>query len=196
MTLHVNKSGLRVLGIAESFLKTDPKSRLAGVVMRGDLRIDGVAITRITVGGNDATNGVVDLFDRLDRKDVNAVMLNGNVVSWFNIIDPLRIHQILHLPVISLTYEESFGLEKYIKEYFPGDVDRLNRYNSLGPRSVIRLKTGYSVYVRFIGALHEEVVGILNRFTLDGRVPEPVKAANLVARAALKDDLEESGSPG
>jgi hypothetical protein len=44
MHLHLNKPGLRVLGIAESFVRSLPTSVLAGAVMRADLRVDGLAI--------------------------------------------------------------------------------------------------------------------------------------------------------
>jgi endonuclease V-like protein UPF0215 family len=50
MVLHVNKKGIRVLGIAESFKRGEEKSVLAGVVMRSDNIIDGVAFDRIAVG--------------------------------------------------------------------------------------------------------------------------------------------------
>ncbi len=43
MSLHLNKVGLRALGIAESFVRTMGHSILAGVVMRADLRVDGLA---------------------------------------------------------------------------------------------------------------------------------------------------------
>ncbi|OYV08524.1 MAG: hypothetical protein CG443_267, partial [Methanosaeta sp. ASP1-1] len=42
MSLYLNKPGLRALGIAESFVRSLPYSILAGVVMRADLRVDGL----------------------------------------------------------------------------------------------------------------------------------------------------------
>ncbi len=186
MTLHVNKVGLRVLGIAESFRRNLPRSRLSGVVMRGDLRIDGVATTNITVGGDDATDGILRIFRRLDRLDINALLLNGDVISWFNIVDPLLLWKELGLPVISLSYEESpAGLEGYIREYFPDPDEKLIRYRKLGPRQTMRLRTGYEVYLRATGASADEARALLNRFTMDGRVPEPLRVARLIARSIL-----------
>ena len=117
--LHLNKPALRTLGIAESFVRTCPSSRLAGVVMRADLRVDGVAFARATVGGDDATEGVLKIYEQLGRADINAVILSGAVISWFNIIDIQEVFDIIQKPVICLTYEESPGLERYIREYFP-----------------------------------------------------------------------------
>jgi endonuclease V-like protein UPF0215 family len=183
--LHLNKPAFRTLGIAESFVRLRPISRLAGVVMRADLRVDGVAFARATVGGDDATEGILRIYEQLDRADVNALILSGAVISWFNIIDLKEVFDIIQKPVICLTYEESSGLEKYIREYFPEQEEKLLRYQHLGQREMILLKTGYEVYIRALGATAEEARILLNKFTMDGRVPEPVRLARLAARATM-----------
>ncbi len=190
MTLHVNKRGVRVLGIAESFLKTKPQSRLAGVVMRKDLRVDGFGFAKISVGGDDATEGVLKIFRRLERSDINAIVLNGSVISWFNIVDLDEIHEETGLPVISLTYEESEGLEGYIREYFPHPQEKIDRYRKLGSREPVRLKTGFEVYARTLGATAEETKGLLNSFTLEGKVPEPLRVGRLLARSIQREEIE------
>jgi uncharacterized protein len=189
MHLHLSKPALRVLGLAESFVRPSLKSKLAGVVMRSDMRIDGVAISEVTVGGEDGTDGVLEVFRRLERKDINAIILSGAVISWFNIINIQEVYARLEIPMVCLTYQESPGLEGYIREYFPGDEERLKSYLRLGKREPVRLKTGYDVYVRALGLDPSEARLLLNKFTLDGRVPEPVRAAGLVARAMLRQDV-------
>ncbi len=194
MTLHVNKRGVRVLGIAESFLKARPSSRLAGVVMRKDLRVDGFGLAKISVGGDDATEGVLKIFEGLERSDINALLLNGSVISWFNIVDLDLVHEETGLPVISLTYEESEGLEGYIREYFPRPQEKIEMYRKLGAREPLQLKTGFVVYARFLGATTEETKGLLNSFTLEGKVPEPLRVARLLARSISREEIDgESG---
>ena len=90
MSLHLNKPALRVLGIAESFVRSRSTSTIAGVVMRADLRVDGLAYAHATVGGDDGTEAVLSLYRQLDREDVNALILSGAALSWFNIIDLKR----------------------------------------------------------------------------------------------------------
>ena len=211
MPLHLNKPALRVLGIAESFerpcaLSSDPvsttpsppaspRSMLAGVVMRADRRVDGLAYARASVGGDDATRAVLEICRRLDRRDINALFLSGAAISWFNIIDLVAVFEEVSRPLICLTYEESEGLEKYLREYFPEPEEKIERYRSLGMREKIRLKTGYELFVRVQGATVEEARILLNKFTLDGRVPEPVRLARMAARAARKVEEElASGS--
>jgi len=190
------KKGIRALGIAECFRKgASRKSILAGVVMRADLLLDGFSFSVATVGGLDATEAVVRLYERLGRKDVNILMLNGCVISWYNVIDLNEVHERTGKPLICVTYEPSPGLEKYFKEYFPDDwAERLAIYERNGPRTAIRLKTGHEVFIRAIGLDEEEAKKVLDKFTLHGSIPEPLRLARLLARAVLASVDELSGA--
>jgi len=184
--LHVDKKGLRILGIAESFEKgKSERSVLGGVVMRGDLQIDGFALTTITVGGMDATEGVLRLFRELGRRDINCLLLNGCVIAWFNIIDLERVHTELQIPLLCVTYEPSEGLEPFLKENFPDGEERIRAYRRLGERTPILLETGHEVWVRSFGLGEREVKSLLDRLTLQGSVPEPLKVARLLSRSTL-----------
>ena len=187
MPLHLNKPALRALGIAESFVRSRPTSTIAGVVMRADLCVDGLAYAHATVGGDDGTQAVLRLCRQLNRSDVNALIISGAALSWFNIIDLQEVFEKTKRPLICLTYQESPGLEKYICEYFQSPEEKLRRYRDLGERQSVRLKTGYEVFVRARGASTEEARILLNKFTRDGRVPEPVRLARLAARAAQRE---------
>ena len=82
MRLHVHKKGFRALGISESFVKGISKeSILAGVVMRADMKIDGFTFSRVTVGGTDATEKILEMYKRLRRDDINLFLLNGCVIN-------------------------------------------------------------------------------------------------------------------
>lgn len=180
------KSGVRVLGISESFVRGATKSVLAGIVMRRDLVTDGVAFGFATVGGTDATEAVLDLFSSLKRRDINFIMLSGCVISWFNIIDPGRINEESGIPVIGVSYEDSDGLSGDIVHHFPGDRERIAAYENLGKRSRYSLNTGYDLFIRSWGLNGEDAFLVCDRFTKNGRIPEPLKNARLVARAAMR----------
>ena len=116
------KKGIRALGVAECFRRgLSRHSVLAGVVVRADMIVDGFSLATATVGGLDATEAVLRLYERLGRKDVNVLMLNGCVISWYNVIDLHEVAERAGRPVICVTYEPSLGLEKYFREYFPED---------------------------------------------------------------------------
>lgn len=179
--MHLQKKGLRALGIAESYYGRT-SSTLAGVVMRKDLRIDGFVFGSVTVGGTDATGVVLKMVRDLDRRDINVILLSGCVIAWFNIIDPERVFQESGIPVICITYEESEGLEDDIRHHFPGDDARLAAYRRLDGRAPALLHTGQTVYLRSAGIGNADAARFCNDFTHDGKIPEPLRVARLCAR--------------
>lgn len=186
MRLHLSKPGIRALGVAESFRQGRKRSVLAGVVMRSDFVIDGVALGRTAVGGDDATSSIASLFRRFNRNDVNLIMVSGAILSLYNIIDVDALARKTGLPVICLTYKETAGIESSIRRHFPkGAEAKLAAYRMLGKRTGIRLHTGQRVFVRSAGVERVEVERVLEVFTLQGAIPEPVRVAKLFARAEL-----------
>ena len=185
--MHLAKKGLRVLGIAESFTGKD-RSVLAGVVMRKDLRVDGLSFSSTTVGGMDATGAVISLYQDFGREDINVIMISGCVISWFNIIDPRRVRDETGKGTIIVTYEDSEGLGKEISRHFPGDSERLGAYQALGTRYPVTLSTGYTLYIRPYGLSRRDAERLCNDFTFDGKIPEPLRVARLCARAVLRFD--------
>lgn len=188
LRLHVHKKAFRALGISESFIKgLSGKSVLAGVVLRSDGILDGFIFSRVSVGGMDATEKIIDMYKDLKRDDINVLMLNGCVISWYNVVDLQRVYEETNLPLICVTYEESEGLDKYFLELFPEDCEkRIEIYHKNGPRTTVNLHTGHKVYIRFYGMSLEEAKGILNKFTLHGAVPEPLRIARLLARGIIR----------
>ena len=186
MRLHLNKPGIRALGVAESFRQGQKRSVLAGVVMRSDFVIDGVALGRTEVGGNDATSSIAALYRKLGRNDVNLVMVSGTILSLYNIIDVELLASRTKLPVVCLTYKETAGIEGSIRRHFTEGVEsKLQAYRKLGKRPAERLRTGKRLFVRAAGIEKDEVRKVLDAFTLQGSVPEPVRVAKLFARAEL-----------
>ena len=184
------KRGVRVLGVAESFEKDQSFSVLAGVVMRGDLRIDGFSVCTPTIGGHDSTDQLVSMFIHLNRKDIRAWMLGGSVISWFNIVDIISLYERTETPVICISYHPSEGIEKYLKEYFPEDWKlRQDVLERTGVRTSIQLKTGHTLYLSVAGVSVPNARNLLNRMTLDGRVPEPVRVARTIAAGLHRDFL-------
>jgi len=182
----VLKKGVRVLGVAESYTGRHTgrvRSVLAGIVMRRDLVIDGVAFGTAEVGGMDATDAVLALVRTLERDDINYLMLSGCVISWFNILNPDKIFRETGLPVIAVTYEESEGLGEDIIHHFPDEPERLNAYCRLGTRTPVTLHTGYTVFLRSWGMDVRDAGVLCNAFTRDGKIPEPLRVARLCARA-------------
>ncbi len=183
--MQLQKTGIRILGIAESFSDRE-RSCLCGVVMRRDLHIDGFTFGYITVGGDDATREILKMICQLDRDDINLIMLSGCVIAWYNIIEPAILHQTTGIPVICVSYEESEGLRDHIAHHFPGDEERIKRYETLGERIPVSLPSGYVLYARGWGLSEKECIRACRLLTIHGKIPEPLRVARLCARGLEK----------
>jgi endonuclease V-like protein UPF0215 family len=181
--VHSEKKGIRVLGIAESFKKSGKKSTLAGIVMRRDLIIDGMAFGSATIEGDDATDSIISMHRSLARDDINCILLDGLVISMYNIIDGEKVAAETGLPLIAITFEDSKGLEGSIRHHFDNWQSKLDQYQKLGKRERVALKTGKNLFIRYWGLSQKRAIAILNSFTLQGSVPEPIRVAKLAARS-------------
>ncbi len=185
------KPGRRALGVAESYRGTEGQtSTLAGVVVRADRVVDDFVFGTCTVGGSDATDAVVDLWERLDRPDVRYLFVAGVAPAWYNLLDLHRLNETIERPVLAVAFEGSSGLADALAAEFDGEeLDaRLDLYGSLPPRRRIETGDGKNervVFVRAVGLDDDDADRVVNRYT-DGneRRPEPLRVAKRLARAA------------
>ncbi len=185
--IHLEKRGIRALGIAESFKKEAKDSILAGVIMRSDLVIDGIMVRKVTLRGDDATDVILDLYNSFSRNDINLIIIDGLIISMYNIIDIDLLYESIRRPIIAITFNESKGLNEYIIRSFPESYEKkLIAYHKLGYRESILLKSGYLVYIRSRGLDTDDSKRVIDRFLLQGSIPEPIRVAKLVSRAYLK----------
>jgi uncharacterized protein len=184
--LNINKKGIRVLAIAESFKKEISNSILTGVVMRKDFIIDGVIFGKATIGGTDATQNIIAMFQNLHRNDIGFLLLDGMIISMFNIVDGEIIYNTIGIPVIIITFKNSQGVDDIIKTHFPDTYEiRLSVIKKLGKREPILLKTNKFLLIRTWGINLEDAVRLINSFLVQGAVPEPIKLAKIISRAYL-----------
>jgi endonuclease V-like protein UPF0215 family len=214
------KPGTRALGVAESYDGTDGDqsppgasgdssapapsddstvSTVCGAVVRADRVVDGLRYDAWTVGGTDATDRVVALWNDLARPDVRYLLLAGVAPAWFNVVDLSAIHRAVERPVLAVSFEPSPGLEPALRVAFDGDAlaTRLSTYRGLPPRSRVAVGDGDAgangtdrddrppLFVRAVGLPTGEAASVVRGFVPDGqRRPEPLRVARLAARAA------------
>ncbi|ELY65629.1 endonuclease dU [Natronococcus jeotgali] len=191
------KPGARALGIAESFRgRTDApdetrRSTVAGAVVRADRVVDGLGYRRCTVGGTDATDAVSELIDDVGRPDVRYVLIGATAPAWFNVLDFSAIERGSEQPVVSVTFEDSEGLEAGLEDAFSGaELEaRLELYRRLPERRPVSVNDE-TVYVRSVGLEPGEAADVVRGFTPEGGRPEPIRVARQAARAA--DSYAES----
>jgi endonuclease V-like protein UPF0215 family len=194
LRIQIDKKGIRALGIAESFrISFGQKSVLGGVVARSDRVVDGFVFGSATIGAYDSTDAIIEMYEELNRNDINIVMLGGTIISFYNIIDVDEVASRTQTPVVAVTFKESKGLEDHIKHHFPDSYeDKMHAYQKLGERKKVKLKTGYEVFARTAGITLDEARKVLNKFTIQGSVPEPIRLAGALAKAKLDWDIKQS----
>ena len=159
--------------------------------MRRDLIIDGMIFGNATIEGNDSTQNILSMYRSLKRNDINCIMLDGLIISMYNIIDGEELRENTKIPVIAITFKDSEGLESTIQHHFSSYSKlKLEQYRKLGQRGKILLKTGKLVFVRYWGLSSKEAFTIVNCFTLQGSIPEPIRIAKLAARASMRSKLQ------
>ena len=188
------KPGRRALGIAESYRGTDTgaTSTLAGTVARADRRVEDFAFGRCTVGGRDATDAIIELWERLDRPDVRYLFVAGIALAWYNVLDLEALHRATDRPVLSVSFEESDGLEPAIAEAFDGteQTARLEAYRALPERNRIDVDET-PLFVRAVGLDRSKADAIVDAYT-ETRRPEPLRIAKRLARRV--DTARRKGS--
>jgi len=177
------KPGARAVGVAESY--TGDVSTLAAAVVRADRAVDGLAFGTCTVGGTDATDSVRSLLSTLGREDVQYLLVAGIAPAWYNILDLKAVYEAADRPVISVSFEDSEGLEPALEREFSGEEldDRLETYRRQPARKRVSLN-GEEVLFRSVGIDDPEARDVLRAYTPAGGRPEPLRVARLAARAA------------
>jgi endonuclease V-like protein UPF0215 family len=85
---------------------------------------------------------------------------------------------------VCLTYKETAGIEQSIVRHFPDKSEKkLAAYRKLGERKRFKLTSGFTVYARTASIGDKEALAIVDTFTLQGSLPEPVRVAKQLARA-------------
>lgn len=177
------KPGARVAGVAESY--DGARSTIAAAVVRADRVFDGLAFGSCTVGGTDATARIGELIESLEREDLQAVFVAGIAPAWYNLIDLPSLGERVGLPVVSVSFEASEGLEPALRDAFEGtELDRrLAIYNRQPDREPVTVNDD-QVWVRTVGADLDAAREQVQAFTPEGGRPEPLRVARLAARAA------------
>ncbi len=188
------KDGVRALGVAESYQGNT--SILGGAVVTAARVVDGFAFETCRVGGLDATAAVRSLYDTLDREDIHYLFVAGIAPAWFNIFDLETIHEATERPVLSVSFEESPGLEEPLRAAFSGTdlARRLDRYDSLPPREPVTVNDE-TRFVRSVG-LSEPPERVVSAFTPVGGRPEPLRVARLAARGVDRLVTHAEDEPG
>ncbi len=105
----------------------------------------------------------------------------------YNIINIKKLYDSLKIPIIGISYKDSLGIEDALKHHFPNSFEsKISAYQKLGKREKITLSTSHNIFVRKEGCTLSDVKHLLNKLTLHGSVPEPIRVSQLLAKTLLQ----------
>lgn len=176
------KKGIRVLGIDDASFEFDEEETfLTGVVYRGTEFIEDIQSVEIEVDGDNATEKVVQLFEKCQNTtQIKAVLVDGVSFAGFNIVDIEKVSGDIGKPVIAVTSNEPDKDRFREAMKHSGNYDK--KFEELAPHREIELKDG-KCYVQFSGCSFQEAEEVVKSSTIHGLVPEPIRVAHMIGRA-------------
>jgi endonuclease V-like protein UPF0215 family len=142
--------------------------RLTGVVS-GKVRRDGANATRVLAG--------LVLGSRF-YSQLHAVLLQGIAVAGFNVIDLDGLYRTLGIPVLVVTRRRpDWGaIRSALLDHVRGGERKWRLIERVGPMEPLE-----GLFVQRAGLSPSEAQGLLRRFSITSRLPEPLRTAHLIA---------------
>jgi endonuclease V-like protein UPF0215 family len=153
---------------------------LVGTVFAGG-RLDGVLYGRVRRDGANSTRVMHDLVRGCRFfPQLQAVLLQGIAVAGFNVVDIHRLNQGLGLPVIVVSRQrpDLDAVRRALLERVPGGRSKWRLIERAG-----RPEPVAGVWVQQTGMQIEQTAELVARLALNGRIPEPLRTAHLIASA-------------
>ncbi|HEV8595952.1 MAG TPA: DUF99 family protein [Thermoplasmata archaeon] len=180
----------RLLGIDDApFRFGDAETEVVGVLVRAPNYVEGAMTTRVAVDGRDATAKLAAMIQRSRfREVVTLVLIDGAALGGFNVVDIEALYQETALPVATVTRDEPdvAAMEKALRARFP---DAEERIAILHRQKLFTVDTGHKpLYVSCAGMAPREVGDAIQKCTLRGAIPEPIRIAHIVATAIKKGE--------
>lgn len=181
------KEKIRAIGIDDGpFEFSQEKVRLVGTVVRAPNYLEGVLSTEVKVDGQDATEKIVKMIKESKFSDqASIIFLDGAAVGGFNLIDLKTLAEKTKIPCVTVSREEPDfdNIKKAMKEHFD---EWEEKYELIQKGEISKVKTEYKpVYVQKEGISLEKVERFLERFTVLGRLPEPIRLSHIIASGVV-----------
>lgn len=188
----VLKSLSNVIGIDDAPFDREHRGRVpvVGAVFAG-LRFDGVLIGDVEKDGADAAERLGDLIAGSKFcEHIRLVMLQGIALAGFNVVDVFALHDRLKVPVlvVSRRSPDMDAIRDALLLRISGGREKWDLINRLGG-----MEPAGNVFVQRVGLSAGQAARVIEKFTVHSHVPEPLRAAHMIATALATG--QSRGSP-
>ncbi|EQD39781.1 protein containing DUF99 [mine drainage metagenome] len=190
---------LRLIGVDDgAFRRTSGRAPLAAVRLSLPRRIEAVGRSSVTVDGLDATDRILRLVRATGPvSDLRALLLDGPLVGGFNVVDLDRLAGELRLPIVTVSRHrpDLRRIREVLEQYFPDEAAERWRLLSRHPPRPWGPGPG-PLWGAVVGARRPSAARLLERTAVEGRWPEPLRLAHLVASAGPPGRFGGPSRPG
>ena len=158
---------------------------LVGAVYAGP-RLEGVLSGKVRRDGINATRSIVRMVSESRyREHLQAVLLQGITFAGFNVVDLLAVYDALQLPVIAVSRRQPdlVAVRSALLQHVPGGQRKWHLIEKAG-----RVEPAAGVYVQRAGISLRDTEKLIERFALNGKLPEPLRAAHLIAGGIIQGE--------
>jgi hypothetical protein len=178
-----------VVGVDDgAFERRDRYAPIAAVAVTLPEHVEAVRTGRVRIDGTDGTRRVIALVRGLGPLDgVRAVLVDGAVVGGFNVLDLDRLHEELGVPIVAVTRRppEFSRIRSALEKWFPRTADA--RWSLLRAHRLFPVPTEAApILAAAVGCPRGDAVRLVQRSTVRGHWPEPLRLAHLVASAGRR----------
>lgn len=152
--------------------------RVVGTVYSGRV-LHGVLSGRVRRDGANSARVLADLVARSPfASHLQLVLLQGVALAGFNVVDAHALSRMTGLPVLIVARRapDLVAIRETLLNRVPGGARKWRLIERLGPMEPLG-----GVYVQRVGLTARQAEEALARFTVTGRIPEPLRAAHLIA---------------
>ncbi len=152
---------------------------IAGVVC-ASTQFEGMVWGEVVKDGFDATDTVIDLLrESKFLPQLHLALFDGVAFGGFNILDLERLHAELDIPCVSVMRRRpEFKAIEAALEHLDQTERRLDTMRRAGP-----VHAGEDIFFQVVGQDAELISITLQRLTLEGHIPEPIRMAHLIGSA-------------
>ena len=144
-----------------------------------DATLEGVLRSKVRRDGRNATTQLAQtLAGSKFYEHVQCVLLQGIALAGFNVVDLAALHQQLNLPVLVVARRRPnlTSIKRALLQSVSGGARKWALIEAAGP-----MEACGDVYVQRAGLSQAEALATVNRHATKGHVPEPLRAAHLIA---------------
>ncbi|MFO8112744.1 MAG: DUF99 family protein [Desulfosalsimonadaceae bacterium] len=154
---------------------------IVGTVYAG-LRFDGVLMTDVEKDGFNAASRIIESIEKSRFPEhIRLIMLGGIAFAGFNVIDVFELYERLCTPVLVIA-RRAPDMDAICRALTGGHIPhgraKWELIRRLGPMTPVK-----NVFAQTIGLSAEQAADTIERFSIHGNMPEPLRSSHLIAGA-------------